>query len=644
MMHRSSSRPRLAASLGAAALGLLVAAGSALGVSAPGGLGTANARNDAGPWTFTWSAPADAEPGVSYIGGLTTDPAGEPATPLGTGTSFQTEVADGPQFLRIAAVDSSGTSAYATLGINPDRVAPTLSAAFAGAQGVEGWYRSLVVRLTCSDICSDITWTTDGDFAAGAQTASASDSAGNTTTIPLPAFKFDGTRPNPPGSDAGEPLSPGINALVADEPTFSWTRGVDATSGIDRYELQYKPATEDAYTTLATVRDPAIGDPSAAPAQFSERLPERQPLDWRVVTFDKAGNSRNSPSQRLTVDPTTPDAPVITGGPASPVSNSRPTFTWNGTEDEYRWDITAAGAQQPSDSGIAFATSRQATPRAALPDGDYTFRVHQVTAAGRRSAEATRTFKVDTIPPDPPRILVQPSFPSATAPVFTWATEPGAYSRWVLLNAAGEPVAGPTDTPATSATLSEHLAEGPYTFQVWQIDPAGNLSQPAVVPFTVLGSLAPAPPPNSNAALIAILPRQNAKRLTPKAGKTLHTRSPTLRWSRGPRGTKLYNLQVFRVQKVAGRRTPKVTKVLSRFPRTRNYKAPKRILKPSTCYVWRVWPYTGRAFTPKPVGVSNFCIANARVVKRAELRAKARKKAAARAKALRVARAKALRR
>ena len=41
----------------------------------------------------------------------------------------------------------------------------------------------------------------------------------------------------------------------------------------------------------------------------------------------------------------------------------------------------------------------------------------------------------------------------------------------------------------------------------------------------------------------------------------------------------------------------------------------KKVMKAGTCYVWRVWPYTGRAFTRKPVGVSNFCIANSKVLK-----------------------------
>jgi hypothetical protein len=51
-------------------------------------------------------------------------------------------------------------------------------------------------------------------------------------------------------------------------------------------------------------------------------------------------------------------------------------------------------------------------------------------------------------------------------------------------------------------------------------------------------------------------------------------------------------------------------------------------VKPNTCYVWRIWPYRGSKFTPKPLGISNFCVAKASVIKK-QARAKARAKARA---------------
>ena len=38
-------------------------------------------------------------------------------------------------------------------------------------------------------------------------------------------------------------------------------------------------------------------------------------------------------------------------------------------------------------------------------------------------------------------------------------------------------------------------------------------------------------------------------------------------------------------------------------------------MQPGTCYVWRVWPFVGRRFTGKPLGVSNFCVASKKVLR-----------------------------
>ncbi len=203
--------------------------------------------------------------------------------------------------------------------------------------------------------------------------------------------------------------------------------------------------------------------------------------------------------------------------------------------------------------------------------------------------------------------------------MFTWAAEPGAYSRWVVIGPSGTPIIGPIDTPVTNAELPP-LADGAYSFQVQQIDAAGNVSSATSEPFTVLAPLVPDPTARTTSGAGTItalaLPKQNAARLQPKAGKVLPTLVPVLKWSRGPRGTKLYNLQIFKVTQVkkAGARA-KVTKIYSSFPRGLQARAPKKKLAAGTCYVWRIWPYTGRAFTPKPVGVSNFCTASAKVIR-----------------------------
>ena len=340
-------------------------------------------------------------------------------------------------------------------------------------------------------------------------------------------------------------------------------------------------------------------------------LPEFVDLNWRVVVVDDVGNVReptNTNVRSFLIDPTVPPAPLITGGPGQPTQNTSPTFTWEGDGVSFSWSVTEVGRTSSLRSGAG--TAKTATAQN-LPDGQYIFHVTQYTSANRESEEATRSFVVDTTPPLPPAIVTRPTFPSVSDAVFTWQTEPGAYSRWSVIDRNGNAVVPPTDTPVNSATLPP-LAEDTYTFVVQQIDAAGNVSPATVEPFTVIAPLvAPAP----SAGIVTLLPKQNARRLQPKAGKTLFSRTPVLRWTRGPKGTKLFNLQIFRVAIGRNARTPKVTKILSVFPKATAYRVPKSKTRPKTCYVWRVWPYTGREFTPKPLGVSNYCIASQKVLR-----------------------------
>ena len=98
-----------------------------------------------------------------------------------------------------------------------------------------------------------------------------------------------------------------------------------------------------------------------------------------------------------------------------------------------------------------------------------------------------------------------------------------------------------------------------------------------------------------------------------------------LGWQKGPRGTRLYNVQIFKVVKKRAGKAPTVKKVYSGFPSKRQMRAPKSKMQPGACYVWRVWPYTGTKFTPKPLGISNFCVAKASVLKKKAIQAARRK-------------------
>jgi hypothetical protein len=542
-------------------------------------------------------------------------------------------------------LDGSGSITATTIAVEPnppesttldfvvDRTAPTAAATLVGTPNAAGWYRVLSLDPACSDATSGPPTCVIEPFTSGTgpQQAriSSADGAGNPNNAGLsPVFRFDNVAP---AASGGQPMEPVSASVVPEPPRFSWSEGVDGHSGVARYLLQVKAPSAD-WQTVATV---AHGGAVEYSATSSEPLPVDQLFRWRVVTVDVAGNSTESNEYLLTIDPDVAPAPKMTGGPLGPTRNNSPTFTWQTTSSrwDYAWDVTAAGNPTVVRQGSGQGLNRATVP--SLPDGDYTFRVVQVIN-GVPSASATRAFKVDTLAPAPPGITARPPFPASSPVGFAWTTEPGAYSRWEVVAAGGLLAAGPSDTPLNSATIFG-LGEGAYSFRVLQVDPAGNVSQWTTEPFTVVGAVLPGPPGPTAApsgSLVSSLPRQNAKRLRPKAGKTLPTRRPVLRWSKGPRGTQLYNLQIFQVakqRKGAKSLTPKVTKIHSAFPRSRQYRAPKSKMKPNTCYVWRVWPYTGRKFTAKPLGVSNFCIANKKVLAKKAAQAKvAKRKAAAR--------------
>lgn len=625
----------------AAVVGFFALAATAGAIDAPPLVTTPASPTDATTVAFSWSAPT-ADDGAT-ITGYEIDAAGAPDAPPTNSVTVDASTfnavvetpAVGLYYLRVRALeDVGGPSPYSVVSLVVDRQAPTISTTFAGTP-TNNWYpRPLTIKLTCADdnalpggACADITWNADGKSITG-QTASVTDIAGKTTTVAIPPFNVDGTPPTKPA-----PTSTG--ALVPDQPTFTWLPSTDATSGVDHYEVQWQVNGDNfnadtGWKKLAAVdQGPGQGEFSAPPSIWTGGpLPINTLLAWRVLAVDVAGNATFSKKTGLdlTIDPTVPAAPVITGGPNAPTRDSSPTFSWTGDGASFRWNLTLAGSANPIRGDAGTATSAT-IPN--LPDGSYVLHVTQFTAAQRESAEATRSFTVDTTAPDAPTILTRPSFPAiGPAPTFTWSIEPGAYSRWQVVGANGSLVYGPIETPATAAELPT-LPEGPYTFQVVQIDPAGNVSTVTSEAFTVLAPLvAPSPATNARTAFLAALPKQNALRLKPKAGTTLPTLRPVLRWQKGPRGTKLYNLQIFQVKAGKGTAKPKVTKVLSRFPRGLQFRPPAKNLKAGTCYVWRVWPYTGTAFTTRPVGVSNFCVAESKVLRKKAAKAAASRRAA----------------
>jgi hypothetical protein len=600
--------------------------------SAPGVSSSPSGATAAGAATFSWGA-STPDPGatiVRYEGGL----GGEnEVLGGGPGSVARGLPAEGAYTFRVRAVEQileplgpEIAGPYGTVTLVADRTPPGISVRLSPASpnGDNGWYRGLTVVWTCSDGGSGIA-SCPADEAVATQGAGqrrqgrARDRAGNLSGVATsPAFNFDAARPS-----AGPMRAPSPGAIVATEPTFVWGPAPGGeTSGFNRYEVMvrisgtYRPVARVAHRA-GTAQYSATRDPRV----WAQPLPKDADLRWYVRTYDNAGNAGGGETQSraFRIDSTVPGPPAITGGPSGPTNITAPTFSWNGTQPSYAWSVSVGGTETTIVSGSG--PQKQAS-LPGLPDGDYTFAVSQVTGPGARGAEATRQFQIDTAAPPAPVITARPTFPTASpSPAFAWTTEAGSYSRWRVLAAGGATLQS-SDTPLTNATVGP-FANGAYNFRVTQVDPAGNESAPALEPFSIAGAV----PSGRRNPLV--LPRQNAGRLRPKAGATMLTRRPILRWLRGPRGTTLYNLQVFRVSKTrtAGRATPAVKKIYSVFPKQRRHKMPQAKMLAGTCYVWRVWPFVGNRFTGTPLGVSNFCIASKKRL-RQEALADARRRAA----------------
>jgi hypothetical protein len=386
------------------------------------------------------------------------------------------------------------------------------------------------------------------------------------------------------------PQSPGDGAVVTTtRPAFSWAAGSSAVP-TDHYEVWVETAPEP----VMVARVPA----GQLTATATVDLPDDTALRWFVRLVNRRDGTSNTPvDERPTFRVATiPDPPVLAAdAPGGRVRG----FSWTGTRPGSRWAIFDASgspvrqADVPSGSGSADAT--------ALPDGAYLFRVVQVNSAGIEGRAATWPFVVDTSAPAAPVVKVSGARRGASPRLTFTGVEPGAVVTWLVRGPKGGLVVGPLDTTLPGATPPT-LRPGRYTAQVRQTDAAGNVGPFGERQFTVRATTAAIQRTRLVADLDAL--RHNAKRLAPRAGTTVTRTATALRWPAGPQGTRLYNVQLFRVVKGS------LVKVRSIFPGRARRAVPSGPLARGGCYVWRVWPYVGtRGYTARPLGVSDFCVA-----------------------------------
>ena len=167
----------------------------------------------------------------------------------------------------------------------------------------------------------------------------------------------------------------------------------------------------------------------------------------------------------------TPPATTITSGPSGLTNDATPTFAFTSNEAGSTFECRVDTA--------AFSRCTSPHTTAALTEGAHTFAVRATDPGGNVDATpATRSFTVDTTPPQT-TITAGPSGPISTStPSFSFSSEAGATFQCRVDGAAFAACSSPHTTAS--------LAQGAHTFEVRAIDAAGNADPtPAARSFTV---------------------------------------------------------------------------------------------------------------------------------------------------------------
>jgi hypothetical protein len=572
-------------SLALGALLTLLWCGSALGV--PTGVVLTSPGNDSTP-TFAWAA----NPLVSFFDWELTGPGvirtGQTAA---AGVEVAPALADGAYSFRVREFDPLvGLSEFSgSVGVTIDTVAPTISVTSPVANSVIEAGTVVIARYTCPGaiVCtgSVANGLAIGTARVGARTfaVQASDAAGNAVAASVPWRVVDTRAPTPSAL-----LSPGEGSVVGvARPPFSWTAAVDA-QGVHDYEVFLNGVRQ---VSLRANR-PRTWTPSRDLASGT--------YTWFVRAIDDSGHAADSILATFRIDTLAPPAPTFTQVPGNPGASTAPVVAWNGTGPTYTWSLFRTGVAAPI-AGPTTGTQSSAT-LGPLTEGSYTFRLNQTNAFARRSADAEIGFRVDLTPPAAPTVTARPPATSAgPAPVFAWnPAEPGGTFAWQVLSPGGSVVQS-AQSVSPQITTSP-LSSGDYRFVVRQIDEAGNSGAASgAEAFSIVAATSTGT--KSQRSLARRRPSTLTPRhLRPAPGARLKGRRSVLRWSPGPKGTTVYNLQFFRITPAG-----KIVKMLSVFPRRTQFVLRSGRLKRGQRYIWRVWPYLhGTTIAPRPVGVSFF--------------------------------------
>jgi outer membrane protein OmpA-like peptidoglycan-associated protein/outer membrane biosynthesis protein TonB len=277
-------------------------------------------------------------------------------------------------------------------------------------------------------------------------------------------------------------------------PTFSWEGSEPGGTFQCQIvgDLKAAPLDPDAPTTPWTDCTSPYTTPELAPGLHL----------FRVRQVDDAGNASDPDEYEWTVtapadpdpdpdpnpqDTTGPLKPTLTTSPKKLGNDATPTFAWTGAEDGGTFQCKLiSGATESDDDSWTACTSPYTVP-VELPDGVYTMLVRQVDAAHNPGDVRELTFEVDTQAPDEVVLLETPMLttPLTTATFKFRAPAQGGTTQCRLDAPDDESADGATWQECGSPVELPNLAVGKHTFEVREVDAAGNAGVRGVWNWTV---------------------------------------------------------------------------------------------------------------------------------------------------------------
>ncbi len=373
------------------------------------------------------------------------------------------------QVITGTATDKAGNTATITATINLDKTLPTIGYTATPSANADGWNNSNVtVAFTCADTLATIascsnSQTINSEGTSNIATGTATDKAGNTTSVTTPAIKVDKTAP----SLTGAAVSAGT--ITNGQSTNFNVSVADSLSGVKRGEYFVGTDPGQGNATALTLSGGTLS------TTLNGLTPGVKTISYRAQ--DVAGNWTSVQTVQVTVKPQAP-----TGLAAVTTTKTAPALTWNSVSGANHYDIYRDGTKVASSNTASFTDST------APVNASHVYYIVAVTADNVSSANSgSVTVVYDTTAPT----IATPTVASSLLLVSGSQTIGATVSDALSGVAAGEYYltttnTAPTATPGTGTAMTysggklsaSYTSSGSGSHYAWMRvkDAAGNWS------------------------------------------------------------------------------------------------------------------------------------------------------------------------